>query len=91
MAAQVIKTTFQFLRGQSEAWTRINPILREGEPGYELDTHKLKIGDGITSWNALPYVVDIESITEEIAADMDAISLEQIKTLFQKEENKDGI
>lgn len=27
-----------------------------GEPGYELDTHKVKIGDGTNFWNDLPYI-----------------------------------
>ena len=51
----VLNTIFQFKRGQSEAWSRNNPILRAAEPGYELDTGKLKIGDGVTHWNDLPY------------------------------------
>ena len=29
--------------------------MRQGEPGYELDTGKLKIGDGMTPWNTLEY------------------------------------
>lgn len=91
MAAQVIKTTFQLLRGKSTKWANINPILSEGEPGFEIDTYKLKIGDGVTAWNDLPYIVNTESILEEIMMDMDTISFEQIKTLFQEEENKDGI
>jgi hypothetical protein len=27
-----------------------------GEPGFEKDTQKLKIGDGETAWRNLPYV-----------------------------------
>lgn len=33
-----------------------NPLLREGEPCAELDTGKLKIGDGKKRWNQLRYV-----------------------------------
>ena len=36
-------------------WTSLNPILAEGEPGVEIDTHLLKMGDGGTAWNDLPY------------------------------------
>lgn len=39
-------------------WTTENPILQLGEVGYETDTNKLKIGDGITKWNDLPYAGD---------------------------------
>lgn len=55
MAEVVLKTIFQFKRGYSESWVKNNPILRAGEPGYELDTGKLKIGDGTTAWNDLEY------------------------------------
>lgn len=51
----VYKTTFQFKRGQAATWTSLNPILAAGEPGFELDTGRLKIGDGITQWNLLHY------------------------------------
>lgn len=54
--ADVIKTTFQVKRGLAVRWKELNLVLRPGEPGFELDTFKLKIGDGATSWNNLPYV-----------------------------------
>jgi hypothetical protein len=54
--AEVVKTTFQFRRGTSSAWTKNNPLLAAGEPGYELDTHKVKIGDGANYWKDLPYI-----------------------------------
>jgi hypothetical protein len=44
-------------RDDSYQWARFNPVLYEGEPGYERDTKRLKIGDGITPWNDLPYFV----------------------------------
>lgn len=53
MATEVISTTFQLKRGLASAWERNNPILAPGEPGWTLDTHVLKIGDGITHWNEL--------------------------------------
>lgn len=54
--AKVIKTTFRVKRAQSDIWKTVNPILSYGEPGCELDTHQLKMGDGATKWNDLPYV-----------------------------------
>ena len=45
-------------RGSSSEWNSVNPILKLGEPGYEKDTNKLKIGDGTTRWNSLPYIND---------------------------------
>lgn len=51
-------TTLKFRRGTSVDWVSKNPILSSGEPGYELDTHLFKVGDGSTHWNDLPYFVD---------------------------------
>jgi len=47
---------FQLRRSISSNWSSTNPILQAGEPGFETDTYKLKIGDGITPWNLLPYI-----------------------------------
>lgn len=50
------KTSFKLRRGTSTEWEEKNPVLLDGEPGFEIDTYKLKIGDGLLSWNDLPYV-----------------------------------
>jgi len=42
-------------RDDSWKWTQLNPVLAEGEPGFERDTGRLKIGDGSTRWSDLPY------------------------------------
>ena len=47
--------TIQLKRGSSDAWRKLNPILAIGEPGFEKDTNRLKIGDGVTPWNNLKY------------------------------------
>jgi hypothetical protein len=46
----------QFRRGTAASWTSANPVLLNGEPGYETDTKKYKIGDGVTAWTSLAYV-----------------------------------
>lgn len=48
-------TKIQFRRGTSAQWILANPILAEGEPGYETDTKLEKIGDGVTAWSNLAY------------------------------------
>lgn len=52
---KIITTTFQLKRGTADQWTNLQPILKIGEPGFETDTGKLKIGDGSTAWPNLPY------------------------------------
>ena len=58
--ADVIKTTFQVKRGTAARWEELNLILNPGEPGFEMDTFKLKIGNGSTPWKELPYVNDVD-------------------------------
>ena len=36
-------------------WISINPVLAQGEIGFESDTGGMKIGDGIHDWNNLGY------------------------------------
>lgn len=51
-----MSVTIKFRRGNSAEWTSNgNVILASGEPGYELDTGRLKIGNGTTTWNNLQY------------------------------------
>jgi len=45
----------QIRRDTASKWTINNPILLNGEMGYETDTTYLKFGDGTTEWNNLPY------------------------------------
>lgn len=45
----------QIRRDTSDKWFVNNPILLEGEFGYETDTTYMKIGDGTTPWNSLEY------------------------------------
>lgn len=64
--------TFKLRRDVAADWTAGNPILREGEPGVEIDTNKLKIGNGISNWNDLRYFVDQAFVAAMIAASAEA-------------------
>ena len=55
MATTVVKTVFQFRRATTDEWEIVNPILREGEPAYDITAKKHKIGDGKSKWTDLPY------------------------------------
>lgn len=50
-------TRIQLRQDASTEWTSVNPILSLGELGHETDTSSLKIGDGITAWASLPYLI----------------------------------
>lgn len=48
-------TVIQLRRGTATQWSTANPILALGEAGVETDTQKIKFGDGVSTWTALPY------------------------------------
>lgn len=45
----------QIRRGTAAEWTSANPVLADGEMGFERGTNKIKFGDGVTAWNSLVY------------------------------------
>ena len=51
----------QLRRDGAQQWANVNPILAQGELGIELDTSRLKIGDGVTPWNSLKYERPLET------------------------------
>jgi len=53
----------QLRRGSATQWSNSNPTLAQGELGIELDTGRIKIGDGVTAWNSLRYERPIESVS----------------------------
>lgn len=65
----------QFRRDTSANWTTYNPVLMEGEVGYETDTKKRKIGDGTNTWNNLDYLA-AENISQELG-DSENITISQ--------------
>jgi hypothetical protein len=46
----------QLKRGTAAQATSANEILAAGELGLETDTGKIKVGNGTTAWNSLPYI-----------------------------------
>jgi hypothetical protein len=59
-----VAVQIQIRRDTADNWVEHDPILAQGEFGYEIDTDKIKIGDGIVTWNNLPYHVgDVKSVS----------------------------
>jgi len=55
------------IRGDlASVWTSVNPVLAEREFAYEMDTQSMKVGDGTTAWNSLPYM-EVRRELERIA------------------------
>lgn len=53
-----LNANIKLRRALAADWLSVNPILLSGEPGVEIDTFKLKIGNGILTWEDLPYVAN---------------------------------
>lgn len=53
---KTVKARFKQRADTAANWTAKNPVLLQGEIGYESDTNNLKVGDGKSAWASLPYV-----------------------------------
>lgn len=62
-------------------WTTSNPTLGKGEVGVEIDTYKLKIGDGSTAWNSLKYFGTNVVVEGEGSVIVDAVYENGVLTL----------
>lgn len=79
MAITKVINTIQFKRGTKEALTRVlvgeNKLLK-GEPVWELDSNKIKVGDNVHDYADLPYIYDIEKFYTKEEIDL-ALSSKQ--------------
>ena len=54
--ANILKTTIQVRRGKTEEWVVNKDVVpKAGEPCLDLDLHKVKYGDGVTTYEKLPF------------------------------------
>lgn len=63
-------------------WSIANPILEAGEFGYDITNKKIKLGDGVSTWNTLPYfndelLVSWDNITEKPTIGNGTITIQQ--------------
>ena len=77
----------QSRRDTKENWLKYDPILLEGEVGYEIDTNLQKIGNGVDSYSNLEYV-GIGNITQETGdSEKLVISQKAVTELIEKLSN----
>lgn len=50
--------TIQVKRANADTWTSQNPVLADGEMGFERDTNQLKVGNGSDAWTSLSYLTE---------------------------------
>ena len=80
--------TIQLKRGLAENWTKLNPILQPGEPGMELDTGRLKLGNGVDPWLDLKYVGEDGHGVVNAATHYDFPSIGSTNVIYKAEEEK---
>lgn len=51
-----VRVTLKIRNDLAANWSNNNPILAQGEFGLENNSFLLKVGDGTTAWNSLPYL-----------------------------------
>lgn len=89
MADKTINTRIQLRNDLAATWNSKNPVLKKGEIGIEIDTRKMKVGDGTTVWKALPYMgADVNDILAVINDNRDTCT--QIE-LTQDQTDADGL
>lgn len=51
-----VRVTLKVRNDLAANWANNNPILAQGEFGLENNSFLIKVGDGATAWNSLPYI-----------------------------------
>ena len=86
--ATTLNTTFKLKRGTAARWAEVNPILEQGEPGFVYDENRLKVGDGKTPWNDLPYIDGKREVSNfDYLSDFPTIGDEDIIYKAEKEQS----
>lgn len=69
---RVLESRIQLRNDTAENWASVDPVLLKGEIGIELDTRKIKVGDGTTNWESLQYLSDDIVIAETDPTETDS-------------------
>ena len=91
MSEITLRSTILLRRATKEEWETVNPVLRQGEPGYVKNTSLLKIGNGTDNWINLPYInSELDTIVKPTKEDFPIVGNElnlyrayEEKTLYQ--------
>ena len=69
-----MSTRILIRRDTAAAWASVNPVLAAGEFGLDRTEQRAKLGDGVTPWLELPWLVEVDSgdIEAAVASYLDA-------------------
>lgn len=80
--------TIQLKRGKASSWLVLDPVLTAGEPGFEIDTGKLKIGNGIDNWTNLSYLGENKSFIINANTRFDFPAIGEIDVIYKASDEK---
>lgn len=80
--------TIQLKRGKASSWITLNPILAPGEPGFEIDTGKIKIGNGVDAWLSLKYVGEDKILVVNANTHYDFPPVGDVNVLYKASQEK---
>lgn len=81
----------QLRRDTAANWSRINPILADGELGLDITHNKLKAGTGSTSWDHLPFLTSDESASLVAGAYAAVLGTDGVLTVPGTVSSTDGV
>lgn len=82
MAENIINASVQFTHDTQAAFKAVgNRIPRAGQACFETDTNKMKIGNGVATWNALKYFGGGETAHYEVTATAEQTDTEALATI----------
>ena len=61
-------TRIQVRRGTTTQWNTADPVLNEGEIGYNSNLGQIKVGDGTSIWSDLDYLVSAGSLDTSLGS-----------------------
>jgi len=83
-----VAVRIQMRRGTTSQWNTADPILNEGEIGYNTTLGQIKIGDGATAWSSLDYMVTDAELTTSLGNYIELTEKGAVSGVAELDENK---
>jgi hypothetical protein len=83
-----VAVRIQMRRGSTSDWNTADPILNEGEIGYNTTLGQIKIGDGSTAWSSLDYMVTDAELNTSLGNYIELTEKGSVSGVAELDENK---
>jgi hypothetical protein len=83
-----VAVRIQMRRGSTSDWNTADPILNEGEVGYNTTLGQIKIGDGSSVWSALDYMATDAQLNSSLADYIELIEKGSADGVAELDSNK---